>query len=89
MKPAAAEQRFLRHRGKAIVFEAAGYSPLGPVALNCFAPDEGNMHLLEAVAEQRQLGLGLVADPWKPRDEVLQGRIPHDVQPRRHGQATR
>src|SRR5438874_6238174 len=44
----------LDHRGKAVVFEAAGYSPLGPVALNCFAPDEGNMHLLEAVAEQRQ-----------------------------------
>src|SRR5215469_767816 len=43
----------LDHRGKALVFEAAGYSPLGPVALNCFAPDEGNMHLLEAVAEQR------------------------------------
>jgi acyl-CoA dehydrogenase len=42
----------LDHRGKAIAFEAAGYSPLGPVALNCFAPDEGNMHLLEAVAEQ-------------------------------------
>src|SRR5215471_12506282 len=40
----------LDNRGKAIVFEAAGYSPLGPVALNCFAPDEGNMHLLEAVA---------------------------------------
>jgi acyl-CoA dehydrogenase len=44
----------LDHRGKAIVFEAAGYSPLGPVALNCAAPDEGNMHLLEAVAEQSQ-----------------------------------
>jgi acyl-CoA dehydrogenase len=44
----------LDHRGKAVMFEAAGYSPLGPVALNCFAPDEGNMHLLEQVAEQRQ-----------------------------------
>jgi len=44
----------LDHRGKAIVFEAAGYSPLGPVALNCFAPDEGNMHLLEQIAEERQ-----------------------------------
>jgi len=44
----------LDHRGKAVVFEAAGYSPLGPVALNCFAPDEANMHLLEAVAEQGQ-----------------------------------
>src|SRR6516162_9667098 len=44
----------LDHRAKAVVFEAAGYSPLGPIALNCFAPDEGNMHLLEQVAEPRQ-----------------------------------
>src|SRR5689334_25216940 len=44
----------LDHRSKAVVFEAAGYSPLGPVALNCFAPDEGNMHLLEEVAEEHQ-----------------------------------
>jgi acyl-CoA dehydrogenase len=43
----------LDHRGRAVVFEAAGYSPLGPIALNCFAPDEANMHLLEAVAESR------------------------------------
>src|SRR5215510_7318158 len=43
----------LDHRAKAVVFGAAGYSPLGPVALNCFAPDEGNMHLLEQVAEER------------------------------------
>jgi acyl-CoA dehydrogenase len=44
----------LDHRGKAVVFEAAGYSPLGPVALNCFAPDEANMHLLEQVAAPQQ-----------------------------------
>jgi acyl-CoA dehydrogenase len=44
----------LDHRAQAVVFEAAGYSPLGPVALNCFAPDEGNMHLLEVVADERQ-----------------------------------
>ena len=44
----------LDHRGKAVVFEAAGYSPLGPIALSCFAPDEANMHLLEQVAEERQ-----------------------------------
>jgi acyl-CoA dehydrogenase len=43
----------LDHRGRAVAFEAAGYSPLGPIALNCFAPDEANMHLLEAVAEER------------------------------------
>jgi acyl-CoA dehydrogenase len=44
----------LDHRGKAVVFEAAGYSPLGPIALHCFAPDEGNMHLLEQVATAAQ-----------------------------------
>jgi acyl-CoA dehydrogenase len=44
----------LDHRAKAIVFEEAGYSPLGPVALNIMAPDEGNMHLLEAVASPTQ-----------------------------------
>ena len=36
------------------MFEAAGYSMLGPVALNCAAPDEGNMHLLEAIATPEQ-----------------------------------
>jgi acyl-CoA dehydrogenase len=40
--------------GQAIVFEAAGYSLLGPLALNCAAPDEGNMHLLEVVATDEQ-----------------------------------
>lgn len=44
----------LNHFGKAIVFEEAGYSPLGPVALNIAAPDEGNMHLLEVVATPDQ-----------------------------------
>jgi acyl-CoA dehydrogenase len=44
----------LDHRAKAVVFEAAGYSPLGPVALNCAAPDEANMHLLEQIAEEHQ-----------------------------------
>src|SRR5215472_8738132 len=44
----------LDHRAQAVVFEAAGYSPLGPVALNCFAPDEANMHLLERVATPAQ-----------------------------------
>lgn len=44
----------LDHRAKAILFEEAGYSPLGPVALNIHAPDEGNMHLLEEVATDEQ-----------------------------------
>ncbi|MET7515949.1 acyl-CoA dehydrogenase family protein [Streptomyces sp. NPDC005480] len=41
-------------RGQAVVFEAAGQSLLGPLALNCAAPDEGNMHLLEVVATEEQ-----------------------------------
>lgn len=44
----------LTHFGKAIVFEEAGYSPLGPVALNIHAPDEGNIHLMEVVATAAQ-----------------------------------
>ena len=44
----------LSHIGRAVAFEEAGYSPLGPVALNVAAPDEGNMHLLEAVATPAQ-----------------------------------
>lgn len=41
-------------RERAPVFEAAGYSLFGPLALNCAAPDEGNMHLLEQVATAEQ-----------------------------------
>ena len=44
----------LSHVGKAMVFEEAGYSVLGPLAMNVSAPDEGNMHLLEAVATPAQ-----------------------------------
>ncbi|WP_151445408.1 acyl-CoA dehydrogenase family protein [Lacisediminimonas profundi] len=44
----------LSHRQRAIVFEAAGYSALGPIALHCAAPDEGNMHMLEVVANEEQ-----------------------------------
>lgn len=44
----------LSHLDRAIVFEAAGYSLLGPIAMHCAAPDEGNMHLLEAVADPAQ-----------------------------------
>ena len=44
----------LHHREIATVFRAAGYSLLGPIALNCMAPDEGNMCLLEKVASEAQ-----------------------------------
>jgi acyl-CoA dehydrogenase len=36
------------------VFEAAGRSLLGPLALHCAAPDEGNMHLLHMFANEEQ-----------------------------------
>jgi acyl-CoA dehydrogenase len=41
-------------RGQAVVFEEAGYSILGPQALNCAAPDEGNMHMLSVIATPEQ-----------------------------------
>ena len=44
----------LSHVQRTIVFEAAGYSTLGPIALHCAAPDEGNMHMLELVANEAQ-----------------------------------
>jgi len=46
----------LSHCGRAVVFEEAGYSMLGPIALNIAAPDEGNAHLLAhvATADQRE-----------------------------------
>ena len=44
----------LGHLAKAAVFEAAGYSILGPVALHIQAPDEGNLHLLSVVASPAQ-----------------------------------
>ncbi|GAB6408452.1 acyl-CoA dehydrogenase family protein [Pseudomonas sp. MHK4] len=44
----------LSHVAKAIVFEEAGYSPLGPIALNIHAPDEGNIHLMDEVATAAQ-----------------------------------
>lgn len=42
------------HREQAVLFEAAGWSTLGPVALNCAAPDEGNMYLLGKIANAEQ-----------------------------------
>jgi acyl-CoA dehydrogenase len=41
-------------RGQSVILEEAGYSLLGPLAMNCAAPDEGNMHLLDVVATPQQ-----------------------------------
>lgn len=50
----AADGTHLTHRETAHVLRAAGLSPLGPVALNVAAPDEGNMYLLGRVATSEQ-----------------------------------
>lgn len=42
------------HCDQAVLYEAAGWSTLGPVALNCAAPDEGNMYLLAKIATEQQ-----------------------------------
>ena len=47
-------QRGLTHVEQSVVYEAAGWSTLGPVAMNCAAPDEGNMFLLGKLTTQDQ-----------------------------------
>lgn len=56
--------RGLTHLEQAAVYEAAGWSTLGPVAMNCAAPDEGNMFVLNKVCtpEQAQRFLKPVID---------------------------
>ena len=49
-----ADGRHLSHRETALVLRAAGLSPLGPLAVNVAAPDEGNMFLLGRVAQPEQ-----------------------------------
>ncbi|MFE3258663.1 acyl-CoA dehydrogenase family protein [Nocardia sp. NPDC059091] len=53
----------LNTRAQAEVLEAAGASLLGPLALNAWAPDDGNIHLLAHVAnaEQRERYLAPLA----------------------------
>ncbi|MEV6095532.1 acyl-CoA dehydrogenase family protein [Nocardia sp. NPDC051981] len=46
--------RGLTHLEQAVLYEAAGWSTLGPVAMNCAAPDEGNMFLLSKIANPEQ-----------------------------------
>lgn len=53
---------------RAPIFEEAGYSLFGPLALNINAPDEGNVHLLDHVASgsQRERYLApLVRGEWR------------------------
>lgn len=49
-----ADGSHLSQRATALVLQASGLSPLGPVAFNVMAPDEGNMYLLGQVASEAQ-----------------------------------
>ena len=49
-----ADGSHLTQRETAAVLRASGHSPLGPVALNTMAPDEGNMFLIGKVANAAQ-----------------------------------
>jgi acyl-CoA dehydrogenase len=60
------EGRYLSHRDTAIVLRAAGLSPLGPVAVNVAAPDEGNMYLLHRI--------GTVDQKMRFLQPLLEGR---------------
>ncbi len=53
--PIALGGKGLTHVEQAVVFEAAGWSILGPVAMNCAAPDEGNMFMLGKIANPSQI----------------------------------
>ncbi|UGT59615.1 acyl-CoA dehydrogenase family protein [Nocardia asteroides] len=53
--PVELDGRGLTHAEQAVLYEAAGWSTLGPVAMNCAAPDEGNMYLLSKIANPRQV----------------------------------
>ncbi|MFH5209326.1 acyl-CoA dehydrogenase family protein [Antrihabitans spumae] len=44
----------LSHVEQAVLYEAAGWSTLGPIAMNCAAPDEGNMFLLGKITTPEQ-----------------------------------
>jgi acyl-CoA dehydrogenase len=57
----------LDHREMAVIFEAAGWSPLGPLALNIQAPDEGNVNLITRVGTAAQKKC------WLPG--IVSGRI--------------
>ena len=62
------------HFEQAVVFEAAGYSILGPIALHFHAPDEGNIHMLDVIATpaQRKKYLARLAtgEAWAARERV-------------------
>jgi acyl-CoA dehydrogenase len=53
---------------RAPVFEEAGYSLFGPMAINVNAPDEGNIHLLDRVgstAQRERYLRPLIAGEWR------------------------
>ncbi len=57
----------ISHIEQSVIYEASGWSTLGPVAMNCAAPDEGNMFLLDKLTTDEQADVFL-----KP---VLDGHV--------------
>lgn len=55
-----ADGSHVSHRETALILRAAGLSILGPLAVNVFAPDEGNMYLLGKAATEEQKARFLV-----------------------------
>src|SRR3569623_42405 len=58
----------LSHVEQSVVYEAAGWSTLGPVAMNCAAPDEGNMFVLNKICTEEQAKRYLapvIAGQWR------------------------
>lgn len=49
-----ADGSHMSQRETAVILKPSGLSPLGPVAVNTMAPDEGNMYLLGRVATDEQ-----------------------------------
>ena len=62
----------LSHIAKAGVFEEAGYSFLGAVALNIHAADEGNIHLMDAYLPGACI-CGILDGPCSPLPSQVSG----------------
>ena len=71
-------------RETAVILIASGLSPLGPLACNTMAPDEGNMYLLGKVGNDEMIGkfgeglkLGILALVLQRKSIAVAGQ--HDI----------
>ena len=71
----------LNQRETAVVLIKSGLSPLGPLACNTMAPDEGNMYLLgkEGSPELKERFLKLGADAWTLKPEQFDAYIKDEI----------